>query len=91
MALHHGEPGSGLYLEGDETSNQEGEGASDASDVPTDHETLYSEFMRDEYVEWPAYDFNGSHDRAQLSAFEQLHKFSRRRAQASCRLVPQSK
>lgn len=78
MQLHHGEPGTGLYLEGGEES----EAVSDESQVPTDNDTLYSEFMQAEYVEWPAYDFSGSHDRAQLSAYQQIQNYSERQAQA---------
>ena len=61
---------------------KESEAVSDESHVPTDNDTLYSEFMQSEYVEWPAYDFSGSHDRAQLSAYQQIQNYSERQAQA---------
>ena len=38
--------------------------------------------MQNEYVEWPVHDFTGSHDRAQLSAFEQIRYYAGRQAQA---------
>ena len=55
MSLHHGEPGVGLYYEGDEPNDEgeESEPTGDESPVPSEKDTVVSEFMRDEYIEWP--------------------------------------
>lgn len=78
IQMHHGEPGSGLYLQGDEEEHP----TEDESPVPSERDTVMSEFMKQEYLEWPSHDFSASHDRAQLSALQWINDFSQRRARA---------
>eukprot|EP00435_Cladocopium_sp_Y103_P029767 s1934_g7.t1 len=40
------------------------------------------EFMKAEDLEWPYHDYSASHDRAQLTALQWIHGFSRRQARA---------
>ena len=75
---------SDLYYEGDEPNDEgeESEPTGDESPVPSEKDTVVSEFMRDEYIEWPRYDFSASQDRAQLSALQWIRGFSLRKARA---------
>eukprot|EP00435_Cladocopium_sp_Y103_P032112 s1247_g8.t1 len=62
--------------EGEESESEEKE--SEVSDV----DTIYSEYLKDEHIEYPSYDFAGSHDRAQLVAYEKIFEFARRKVKA---------
>ena len=44
------------------------------------NDTIASQFMKAEYLEWPAIDWTSSHDRAQLSAYMKIYEHGKRQA-----------
>ena len=46
------------------------------------NDTIASQFMTEEYLEWPAIDWTSSHDRAQLSAYMKIYEYGKRQAKA---------
>ena len=69
------EPNEDFHGQGEES---EGEKESAHSDV----DTICSEYLKDAHMEYPTTYFSGSHDRAQLTAFQQIHAYARRQAKA---------
>ena len=54
----------------------------DVSPVASEKNTVVSECMKDEYLEWPSCDFSASHDKAQLSAMQWICDWAQRQARA---------
>ena len=46
------------------------------------NDTIASQFMTEEYLEWPATDWTSSQDRAQLSAYMKIYEYGKRQAKA---------
>ena len=46
------------------------------------NDTIASEFMTEEYLEWPATDWTSSHNRAQLGAYMKIYEYGKRQAKA---------
>ena len=46
------------------------------------NDTIASQFMTEEYLEWPAIDWTSSRDRAQLSAYMKIYEYGKRQAKA---------
>jgi hypothetical protein len=46
----------------------------------TQSRDIASQFMTEEYLEWPAIDWTSSHDRAQLSAYMKIYEYGKRQA-----------
>ena len=44
------------------------------------NDTIASQFMTEEYLEWPAIDWTSSRDRAQLSAYMKIYEYGKRQA-----------
>ena len=92
MALHHGDAGRDVFLGGDasrsrdgsggENGDESGEESTHTDDAVSDKDTVVSEYMKEEYLEWPSYDFSSSQDRAQLSALQWIRDWSVRQARA---------
>ena len=68
----------------EEPEGEDGESGSaeDESPASSDRDTVVSEFMQNEYLEWPVQDYTSSQDRAQLTAYQWIRDWSLRQARA---------
>eukprot|EP00435_Cladocopium_sp_Y103_P042949 s2765_g12.t1 len=65
-----------------EQEDEEEEEESEHSFHSGTNDTVYSEFMQNEYLEWGTIDWTVAHERAKLSALEKILEFSKRQAKA---------
>ena len=79
MAMHHGD--SGEEGKSEETEDREAASPDRLSGSPS-RNTIYSEFLADEHLEYPIVDWSSFHDRAQLSALEFIKRYAVAQADA---------
>ena len=79
MAMHHG---SDRDDDGEEEESEETQASPDRVSRSPSRDTIYSEFLADEHLEYPIVDWSSSHDRAQLSALEFIKRYAVAQADA---------